>query len=214
MKKTWIVLLFLVALGAGGSWVSAAITERVIHAGDTPLASDCRVTQTGPMELTVMPCFWTTTGEARIVDVTKAIGNFADNTLPTFKERFTSGIQELEHRVAAGEIEYMPDGKRIRGWLKNKDGSIIRKKATYRVAPKTVLTIVAGQKYVVYMLRGPGQTMNVALMNPADTRPSTFIDYLVFKFDVPVGTTDLNTITLEVFTVRPNFPPRKGLFEK
>ena len=192
--KTLVISLLLLFLGGGFDGVSAAITERIIYAGNTPLASDCRVTQTGPMELTVMPCSWTITGEARIVPREK--------------------VPDLQGAIARGEVELMPDGKRVRGWLKNKNGSYIRKQATYQVIPKAVLTIVAGQKYVVYMLQGPGQTMNIALMDPEDPRPSTFINYLVFQFVVPAGTTDLGTITLEVFTVRPDFPPAKGLFEK
>ncbi|KKL79491.1 hypothetical protein LCGC14_2014320, partial [marine sediment metagenome] len=61
--KTLVISLLLLFLGGGYDGVSAAITERIIYAGNTPLASDCRVTQTGPMELTVMPCSWTTTGD-------------------------------------------------------------------------------------------------------------------------------------------------------
>ena len=188
--KVFIAALFLLF----STLARAGIVDRVIYAGDTPLASDCRVTQTGPMELTVMPCSWTITGEARIVP----------------KEK----VPDLKGAMARGEVEMMPDGKRVRGWLKNRNGSFVRKRQTYRVIPKAVLTITAGQKYVIYMLKGPGQTMNIALMDPEDPRPDTFIDYLIFEFDVPAGTTDLSTIILEVFTVRPNFAPRKGLFEK
>ncbi|KKM22845.1 hypothetical protein LCGC14_1621180 [marine sediment metagenome] len=189
--KTFIAIL--IALFLGGS-AQAAITERVIYAGDTPLASDCQVTQTGLMELTVMPCFWTTTGQARIVPKEKVLN--------------------LTGAISRGDVEMLPDGKRVRGWLIDKQGNIIERSATYRVTPKAVLTITAGQKYVVYMLQGPGQTINIALMDPADRRPNTFIDYLVFNFNVPAGTTDLSAVAIEVFTVRPNFPPAKGLFEK
>ncbi len=201
MLKTLIISLSLLFIGAGGSWVSAAITERVIYAGDTPLASDCRVMQTGPMELTIMPCFWTTTGEARIFSAWQSIRAWIDNG-------------PLAEAISTGRAEWMPDGRRIRGWLTDKQGNIIERSKTYWVVPKAVLTIVAGQKYIVYMLKGLGQTMNIALMNPSDPSPETVINYLIFKFDVPAGTTDLSTITLEVFTVRPNLPPRKGLFEK
>ncbi|HEB27639.1 MAG TPA: hypothetical protein ENI05_07655 [Porticoccus sp.] len=195
MKKLIFSLLFSLFLAGGTDWVSAAITERIIHAGNTPLASDCQVTQTSFMELTVLPCFWTTTGQARIVP----------------KEK----VPDLVGAIARGEVEMLPDGKRVRGWLINKDGSFVSKRKTYRVIPKAVLTVVAGQTYIVYMLRAPGQNrMNIVLMDSEDPRPSTFINYLVFEFDVPFGTIDLSTVPLEVFTVRPNFPPAKGLFEK
>ena len=197
--KILIVALLLLLLGGGTDWVSAGITERVIYAGDTPLASDCQVTQTGFMELTVMPCFWTTTGEAKILG---PIASFVAAT----------GIGLVAQALREGKAEWHHN--RVRVWFRDKHGNIIERSVTYQVTPKVVLTMVAGQKYVVYMLRGLGQTMNIALMDPADPLPSTFINYLVFAFDVPFGTIDLSTVTLEVFTVRPHFPPAKSLFEK
>ena len=196
MKILIISLLFALFLGGVAQ---ATIIERVIYAGDTPLASDCLVTQTGPMELTVMPCFWTTTGQARILG-------------PIDSLIAATGIGTVARALREGKAEWHYN--RVRVWLRDKQDNIIERSVTYQVTPKAVLTIVAGQKYAVYMLQGPGQTMTITLMDPEDPRPSTFINYLVFRFDVPTGTTDLSTITFEVFTVRPDFPPAKSLFEK
>jgi len=214
VKKLWIVWLILVLLGGGNDWVSAVMTQRIIHAGDTPLASTCRVTQTDPMELTVSKCSFTTTGQARIVNVAKAIGSFVDQTLSDEMERLASGLQELHNKVLAGEVEYMPDNKRVRGWLKDKKGNIIDKAKTRVLSAEVVLTILAPGRWVVYLTGNPGIKLNVVLQLHSDPRPANFVEYIVMPFVVPVGTTDLSGIDIEVFTVRPGFPPAKGLFEK
>lgn len=182
-----IVFLFLPS-------AESAIIERVIHAGDTPLASTCTVTQTGPMELTVLACSFTTTGQARIVA----------------KEK----VPSLPNEIAAGRVQMMPDGKRVRGWLRNKDGTIIDKSKTHTAVTSTALIITAGDTWVVYLTDGPGVTMPVVLQKAGDPRPANFVEFIVMPFTVPIGTTDLSTIDIEVFTVKPDFPPPRPLFER
>ena len=189
--KTTFLALALVFLLVGVA--NAVIVERVIYAGDTPLTSNCTVTQTGPMELAVSSCSWTTTGQSKVVAREK--------------------VPNLANEIAADRVVMMPDGKRVRGWLKDKGGNIIERSRTRVLAP-TVLNIIAGEEWVVYMVDGPGVTMNL-ILQPWDVKsPGGLIDYLIMPFKVPLGTTDLSVINIEVFTVRPDFPPAKGLFEK
>ncbi len=194
MKKTWIVLLVLTTLGRGYDGVSAAITQRIIHAGNTPLASDCVVTQTGPMQLTVSTCSWTTTGQAKIVHESK--------------------VPNLSNEIAVGNVERMPYSRRVRGWLQDSQGNIIEKSRTRFIPVPVVLNITAGETWVAYLVNGPGVTMAVVLQKRGELRPAGTLDYILFPFVVPVSTTDLSGIDIEVFTVRPDFPPAKGLFEK
>ena len=189
--KTLIIGLFFLLLLPFLS--QATITQRIIHAGDTPLFSDCAVTQTGPMELSVATCRWTTRGEAGIAP----------------KEK----VSDLSNKIAAGQAEMMPDGKRARWWLTDNQGNIIDKSRT-RVLPPTVLSISAGNTWVVYMVDGPGVTMTLRLQPWTGISPEGVLNYLLMPFKVPAGTTDLNTIDIEVFTVLPGFPAPKGLFEK
>ena len=163
MKRTWIALLVLALLGGGTDWVSAAIIQRIIHAGDTPLTSTCLVTQTAPMELTISACSFTTTGQAKIVNVAKVIGSLADRTLPDFAGRFKSGMDELQNRVLAGDIEYMPDGKRVRGWLRDRQGNIIEKSKTHVRNVATTVTVPGPGWWVIYLLGGPGVNLDVVL---------------------------------------------------
>ncbi|KKK79944.1 hypothetical protein LCGC14_2828420 [marine sediment metagenome] len=194
MKKTWVVLLFLVLLGGGYDGVSAAITQRIIYAGDTPLASTCAVTQTGPMELTISACSFTTTGRAKIVHESK--------------------VSNLQSQITAGRVERMPDGKRIRGWIHDKQGNIIEKSKTHVRNVATTVTVPGPGRWVIYLLDGPGINLDVILQLWEDPRPTKYVEYIVMPFVVPVGTTDLNTIDLEIFTVLPGFPAPKGMFEK
>lgn len=191
MKTVIVSLAFWLLLVASSQ---AGIVERVIYTGDTPLASTCTVTQTGLMELTVSACSFTTTGQARIVAREK--------------------VSNLPNEIAAGRVQNMPDGKRVRGWFRDKDGNIIDKSKTHTRATPVALSITAGDTWVVYLLDGPGVTMDVVLQRWDDPRPANFIGFIVMPFTVPTGTTDLSTITIEVFTVKPDFPPPKGLFER
>ena len=213
MKKTWIILLFLAILGGHPEGIRAAITQRIIHAGDTPLFSDCVVTQTAPLTLRIETCMWRTTGQARIVDAAKVVGILADKNLLDESSRIRSGLKELNLRVDAGEMEYMPDGKRIRGWLKNKDGSFVGKSENRVLTPITIVWPADGQTHLVYLVGGPGATMQAELALHGETQPAGFIDFLIFETLVPVGATDFVT-DVEVFTVLPGFPAPKGMFEK
>lgn len=164
----------------------AGIVERIIHAGDTPLASTCTVIQTGPLQLRVNACVWKTTGRARIIQKTK--------------------VKNLNARVASGDVQMMLDGKRVRGWLKNKDGSFVGKSKTYVLTSTIINWPADGVRYVVYMVEGPGNTMQALFMFADLPRPSGFIDYLIFPVAIPVGTIDLDVIDFEVFIVLPGFP--------
>ena len=192
--RTLLPILLLLFLGAEGSWVSAAITERVIHAGDTPLASTCVVTQTAPMELTVSKCAFTTTGQAKIVDESK--------------------VPSLKNEIAAGRVERMPDGKRVRGWLRDRQGNIIEKSKTHVHNVATTVTVPGPGSWVVYLTDGPGINLDVVLQLWEDPLPPNFVEYIIMPFVIPVGTANLNQVDLEVFTVLPGFPASKGLFEK
>ena len=194
MKKTWIIWLILALVGGSSPGVSASITQRIIHAGDTPLASTCVVTQTAPMELTVSKCTFTTTGQAKVVDASK--------------------VPSLKNEIAAGRVERMPDGKRVRGWLRDKQGNIIDKSKTHVRNVATAVTIPGPGQWVVYLLDGPGINLDVVLQLWEDQRPTNYVEFIVMPFMVPVGTANLNQINLEVFTVLPGFPVPKGLFEK
>ena len=201
MLKTLIISLLLLSLVGQQGGLSAAVTERVIHAGDTPLFSDCMVTQTGPMELTITPCTFTTTGEARIFSAWQSIRAWIDNG-------------PLAEAISTGRAEWMPDGRRIRGWLTDKQGNIIEKSVTWRLPTAAIITVTPGDTYFIYLVKKAGVTMETALVPVSDSSPVGYIHFLAFEFDVPAGTTDLSSIAIEVFTVRPNFPPAKGLFEK
>ena len=201
MLKTLIISLLLLFLGAGGSWVSAAITERVIYAGDTPLTSNCRVTQTGPMELTIAPCTFTTTGEAKIFSIFESIGA-------------RLGVGRLANAIVEDRAEMVKDGMRVRGWLTDKQGNIIEKSVTWRLPTAEIITVAPGETYFIYLVKKAGATMETVLLPVSDLSPISYIHYLAFEFTVPLGTTNLGGIEIEVFTVRPDFPPTKGLFEK
>ena len=202
MKKI-IVLLMLCSLFVATS-IHADITERIIYAGDTPLSSTCKVTQTAPMELTVAACSWTTTGQSRVVNL-----NIIEAMLTEL------GVGSVAELISQGKAEFLPGAfpSRVRGWLIDKAGNIIERSRA-RVLSPTVLTITAGETWVVYMVDGLGVTMNLVLKKWDGVKPVGTLNYLIMPFEVPAGTTDLTSIKIEVFTVKPNFPPRKGLFEK
>ena len=199
--RTLIIGFLLLALGGLPEVGSAAIVERVIYAGPTPLASTCRVTQTGPMELTVAPCTFTTTGWARIFGALKSLVA-------------RSGVGELARAVAEGKAEWTSDGLRIRGWLRDKQGNIIEKKATWRLPVAESVTVTPGNTYFIYLVKKVGVTMEIKLLPVNDPVPTNYVHYLALDFTVPLGTTDLNTVKIEVYTVRPGPRPAKGLFEK
>lgn len=163
----------------------ANIIERIIYAGDTPLASTCTVTQTGPMELTISACSLTTTGQAKIIKREK--------------------VRNLPTDILAGRAEIMPDNKWVRVWLKNKNGNFINKSKTYTLLNPVVLTIPPGNTWVVYLTSKPGSRMGVVFQSWTSPRPTNFIEYIIIEFNVPIGTINLNTIDIEILTVKPNF---------
>ncbi len=191
---TFLALLFSVT-------VQAAISDRVIYSGDTPLASDCKVVQTGPLELTVAPCSFTTTGQARVFGRVQSMPALI-------------GVGPLATAVREGRAEWMQGGHRIRGWLTDKQGNIIERSVTWRLPTAAIITVTPGDTYFIYLVKKAGVTMETALLPVSSPRPTGYIHYLAFEFTVPLGTTDLSGIEIEVFTVRPDFPPAKGLFEK
>ena len=195
--RSVIIGFFLSALLAASS--QAGITERVIYAGNTPLASDCRVTQTGPMELTVAPCSFATTGEARIAS--RLDSAFA-----------LMGVGPIAQALREDKAEW--HGNRVRIWLRDKEGNIIEKSVTWRLPTVEIIGVTPGETYFLYLIEDVGVTMEVLLIPVSSPRPAGYIHYLAFEFTVPLGTTDLGGIEIEVFTVRPNFPPVKSLFEK
>ena len=198
MKKLIISLLIVLFLGGVAH---AAITERIIYAGPTPLASTCQVTQTGPMELTVAPCTFTTTGWARIYGILQSLVA-------------RSGVGELARAVAQGKAEWTSNGLRIRGWLRDKQGNIIERSATWRLPSAESVTVTPGNTYFLYLVKKAGVTMEIKLLPVNDPTPTTYVHYLALDFTVPLGTTDLSTVKIEVYTVRRGDRPAKGLFEK
>ena len=199
MKKTQILLLIIALLGASYDGVSAAITQRIIHAGDTPLASTCTVVQTDSMELTVSACSFTTTGEAKIID--------------RFESVFAAlGAGPVAQALRENKAEWY--GSRVRVWLRDKQGNIIERSATYILPVANLITVPIGGPYFIYLVKNPGLKMEAILLSTRAPRPTNYVHYLAFEFTVPAGTTDLSGIEIEVFTVLPGFPAPKGLFEK
>ena len=154
-------VFFLLLLGGGGAGIYAGITERIIYAGNTPLASDCQVTQTGPMQLTISICSWTTTGQGRIF-----------NTIMSLPAQ--AGVGSLAEAIRQGNAEWLPGGFRVRGWLTNKQGNIIEKSRIRTLPINTVLNIVAGERWVVYLVDGPGVTMDAVLQKASDPNQQEF----------------------------------------
>ena len=198
MKSIIIALSFWILLVGS---VRAEIVERVVYAVDTPLASDCRVTQTGLMELMVMPCSWTTVGEARVFSVAKSI--------PA-----QLGFGPLAGAISQGKAEWMPNGLQVRAWLRDKNGDIVSRSERLSLPISAVITVPAGNTYFIYLVRKAGPIMEAILLPVSAPRPDNYVHILAFEFEVPIGTTDLSEVTIEVFTVRPGKKPKKGLFEK
>ncbi len=198
MKNLFVYLLLLFGLSAGTATADIVITT--IYAGPTPLKSDCPVTQTGPMELTVSRCSWTTTGTARVFSRIKS--------LPA-----QIGLGDLGQALREGKAEWLPGHQRVRAWLRDDQGNIIDRSRTRVLPGPAVLAIVPGN-WVVYMVDGAGATMDLMLRSLEDTQPPGMIDYLILSLNVPPGTTDLSTVKIEVFKVLSGSAPDKGTFEK
>jgi len=56
--------------------------------------------------------------------------------------------------------------------------------------------------------------MEAVLFLKSDPAPANLIQQLAYGFTVPLGTTDLSSIDIPVFTVRPGSAPVKGIFER
>ncbi len=198
MKRLFITCLLLILITP--ALLRADIVERITYSGDTLLKSTCTVTQTGPMELTFTACKWTTTGRSKLFSVLES--------MPA-----QLGLGELGEAIKQGKAEWSHGRTRVRAWLRDKQGNIIERSRT-RVLTPTVLAITAGATWVVYMVDGPGVTMNLVLEKWNGTQLAGSLDYLLLPFEVPAGTIDLSGIKIEVFTVKSGRKPPKGLFEK
>ena len=108
----------------------------------------------------------------------------------------------------------MFDGKRVRAWLQDKSVNIIERSKTYILPTNVSLNITDGFTWVIYLVKGSGTMMDVLLMRWDTQQPNDYIEYIVLPFNVPIGTTDLNDIDIEVFTVKPGKLPVKGLFQR
>jgi hypothetical protein len=197
MKTLFLALTLVFMLDGVGL---GAITERIIYAGDTPLINTCTVVQSGPMELTIAPCSFTTTGQAKVFSVLES--------LPA-----QVGLGALAKALREGKAEWFK-GNRVRAWLRDENGEIIERAKTRRLVVPSVLTVPDGNTYFIYLVEKVGPILEVVLLPITDPRPAEYVHYLAFEFMVPLGTTDLNGIKIEVFTVRPGHTPAKGLFKK
>ncbi len=198
MKRIILSLFFWFLLGG---FAQADIVERVIYAADTPLFNDCSVTQTGLMELTIAPCSFTTTGQARVFSVIKS--------LPA-----KLGIGELARALDRGEAEWLPGNMRVRAWLKSKNGDIIARSERLLLTIPSILVIPAGDTYFIYLVRKAGPIMEAVLLPVSAPQPDNNVHILAYEFEVPIGTTDLSEVIIEVFTVKSGKKPKKGMFEK
>lgn len=199
MKTVILIGLLTALLLVDVGPVAAGITERIIYAGDTPLASDCQLTRTGPMELTVVPCTFTTTGQAKIMS--RLDSAFA-----------LTGLGSVAQALREDKAEW--HGNRVRAWLRDKNGEIIERSITYRLTTSNSMLVPVGGPYFIYLVKKSSLKMEVILLSTRAPRPANYIHILAFEFPVPLGTTNLSGIDMEVFTVKPDFPPAKSLFEK
>ena len=178
------------------------LQPRLIYAGDTPLACTLQVEQTGPLTLTVRAGSLTTTGEARIV-------------------RPAEGEAEaVAAKVATGDAEWLPDGERLRVWLRDAQGGFVSKARRYTLAADVALPIVpdAGEaKEYLAELAVNGASVDVLLRGHflGDARPAVPagwqpVHWLVGPFVVPTGATSLAAVEIPVFGVMAGFPPGTG----
>jgi len=171
------------------------LKNRIIYAGDTPLFSDFTVTQTGPMQLTISGGDFWITGQARIVDKHKVPSDFFDD----------------------GRAERMPDGKRVRVWLQDKQTKQIMDKSKRRkIVGQTVVNITSHptktKEYRIDLESPTDIVMQIKIKSwlenqPVDKYGPNYTHFIVLPFTIPAGTTDLSGIDIEVFTVLPGFPP-------
>ena len=172
----------------------------LIYAGDTPLACDIVAEQTGPMQVTVRAGSFTTTGLARI---------------RTYDPRAHDAL------IASGRGELLADGRRVRGWIQNRQGQPIDKSVTYTLAVDQVITLVSDPtRPVAYDVdlvhQGPNAGVHVKRklvgVEEYGTPPAGWkkIHELLFEFLLPPGSMTITPIDIFALTIRPGFPEGIG----
>ena len=190
--------LFFYFLFIWQSSAQADIVDRVIHAGETPLASSCTVSLTGPMQLTISGCSFTTTGYYHTVPANKAPAN-------------------VHGLIASGKAEKLADG-RIKVWLQNKDGTVFEKSRTIILSSDVAINIpilpeAAWHRITLGVSASVGSV--VAQSWTATTRrwlPDPPVGWepihiLMLEFLVPAFQNNLNNITIQAIKILPGFPP-------
>ena len=183
----------------------AGVVQRIIYAGETPLASTCTASLTGPMQITIPACSFTTTGQARVMPMTD------------------SNRAQLRDYLSKNMAEKHPDG-RIRVWLQKKDGTIHERSRTVTLSVGTVLDIPTPVVNTLYQAglgikAGVGSVFLQSSIDggntwtPAPPMGWNFVHILIFPFLVPSGDFDLSDDPIEVFTVLPGFPAGTGPLE-
>ncbi len=177
---------------------NAQIVNRSIYARETSLASTCLAILTGPMQITIPACSFTTTGQARVLSQTD------------------SNRDQLEDLLSKNMAEKTSDG-RIRVWLQKKDGTVEDRSRTVTLSANVIQTIVplAADTYYRAALGIEAGMANILWQSSTDQRtwlptpPASWslIHILIFPFLVPAGDTSLFNNRIEVFTVLLGFPP-------
>jgi hypothetical protein len=176
------------------------IVDRVIYAGKTPLFSDFVVTQSGPMQLEISGGEFQITGQAK---------HFDPSDVPP--EFFSDGRAEMD------------DEGKARVWLQDKVTKQLKDKSKRRrIAETTTVNITADlSKTKSYRidLRSPSDIemlIQTQSWLDGERAPATedLTHTLVFPFKVPVGTTNLNDLKIEVFKVLPGRQPAPLPWEK
>lgn len=179
--------------------IKSEIYRGKIYAGDTPLACSIRVEQTGPMQLTVRAGSLTTTGQARIFNVSDI-----DAAL-------------LVEMLAGGKAE-MVDG-RVRIWIQDVYGEPIAKSQTYSLVTDQAIDFSTDADYRKHCFVELGlydgqvdvliqQRLDNGFEYPAPPAGWTLIHQIVLEFVIEPDATELPDIF--VLTVEPGFPAGTG----
>jgi hypothetical protein len=180
--------------------IKSEIGRGLIYAGDTPLVCTITVEQTGPMRIVVRAGIFTTTGQARILDYD-----------PVAHDPF----------IADGRAETLPDGKRVRIWLQDKNGAPIDKAATHRLGADQVIDVTSDpQRAVAYKvdLFSDGAQTDVLVKRKVigieqygDPPPDwQKVHELLFAFGLPPACADITPLDIYALTVKPGFPDGTG----
>ena len=176
--------------------ITSEVGRGLIYAGDTPLACDIVVEQTGPTQITVRAGSFTTTGQARI----RPYVSSKHNAL-----------------IAAGKGELLPDGARVRGWIQDRAGVPVDKAKTYTLAADRGVALTSDPtRPVAYNVDLIGQGINadvfikrkVVNVEQYGSPPPGWkkVHELVFEFVIPPGGTDITAIDIYALVVNPGFP--------